>query len=393
MTHALHADAPENDIQQDQLKALSLSSAHWNRGQGDDPVISRVKQIILSGQKPPSSELRKEDANVRRYIQDWDKLILKSGVLYRKMESEGQESHQLVVRSASVKHKVLTALHDDMGHQGHNRTLALLKTRFFWIGMNAEFNRKVRECGRCIRRKSRPRPAAELVNISSSYPIELVCIDYLSLESSKGGLENILVITDHFTRLAHAVPTRNQTARTTAKALYENFFMHFGFPAKLHSDKAQNFESKVIRHLCKLAGIRKTRTTPYHPMGNGQVERFNQTLLQTLGCLDPCRKSDWKTYVSPLVHAYNATRHESTGFSPFYFMFGRHTRLAIDAFLGLETNCESGKNQTEYMNKLQSRLAFVTERQQKWLNNRENITKGIMMLLSEKTSWKWETEF
>ena len=63
VTHALHADAPENDIPQDQLKALSLSSAHWNRGQGDDPVISRVKQIVLSGQKPSSSELRKEDAN------------------------------------------------------------------------------------------------------------------------------------------------------------------------------------------------------------------------------------------------------------------------------------------------------------------------------------------
>ena len=242
-----------------------MSSAHWNRGQGDDPVISRVKQIVLSGQKPLSSELRKEDANVRRYIRDWDKLILKSGVLYRKMESEGQESHQLVV-PASVKHIVLTALHDDMGHQGRDRTLALLKTRFFWIGMNADVDRKVRECGRCIRRKSRPRPAAELVNISSSYPMELVCIDYLSLEPSKGGLENILVITDHFTRLAHAIPTRNQTARTTAKALYENFFIHYGFPAKLHSDKAQNFESKVIRHLCKLAGIRKTRTTPYHPM-------------------------------------------------------------------------------------------------------------------------------
>ena len=134
--------------------------------------------------------------------------------------------------------------------------------------MNADVDRKVRECGRCIRRKSRPRPAAELVKISS-YPLELVCIDYLSLEPSKGGLENILVLTDHFTRLAYAVPTRHQTARTTAKALYENVFIHYGFPAKLHSDKAQHFESKVTIHLCNLAGIRKTRTTPYLSMGNG----------------------------------------------------------------------------------------------------------------------------
>ena len=65
-----------------------------------------MQQRDLSGQKPSSSELRKEDANVRRYIRDWDKLILKPGVLYRKkMESEGQESHQLAV-PAPVKHIV-----------------------------------------------------------------------------------------------------------------------------------------------------------------------------------------------------------------------------------------------------------------------------------------------
>ena len=74
---------------------------------------------------------------------------------------------------------------------------------------------------------------------------------------------------------------------------------------------------RMIRHRCKMTGIRKTRTTPYHPMSNGQVERFNQTLLQMLGFLDPCRKSVWKTYVPPLIHAYNATRYESTGFCMF----------------------------------------------------------------------------
>ena len=76
VTHALHADVPERNIPQDQLKALSRSSAYWNKGQGDDPVISRVKHTVLSRQKPSSSELRTEDSNVRRYIRDWNKLIL-----------------------------------------------------------------------------------------------------------------------------------------------------------------------------------------------------------------------------------------------------------------------------------------------------------------------------
>ena len=130
--------------------------------------------------------------------------------------------------------------------------------------MDALVCQKVQECGRCIRRKILPTRAADMVNIESTSPMEVVCIDYLSLGRSKGGFENILVITDHYTRYAQAIPTRNQTAQTTAKALFENFFVHYGFPARIHSDQGANFESKLIQSLCSLTGMRKTRTTPYH---------------------------------------------------------------------------------------------------------------------------------
>ena len=198
--------------------------------------------------------------------------------------------------------------------------------------------------------------------IISTTPMELVCIDYLSLERSKGGFENILVITDHFSCYAQAIPTRNQTAATTAKALYENFFLHYEFPAKLHSDKGANFESKVIKKLCSIAGVLKTRTTPYHPMGNGMVERYNQTLLNMMGTLKERQKSDWKTFVPSLTLAYNATMHESTGFSPFYLMFGRHPRLAIDAFLGIGLS-EEHKSHQDYVDRLKDRLQYAYEEQ------------------------------
>ena len=141
-------------------------------------------------------------------------------------------------------------------------------------------------------------------------------------------------MTDHFTKYAQAYPTRNQSAKTTAKTLFDNFFVHYGFPRRLHSDQGRNFESKLIAELCQMANIKKSRTTPYHPMGNGIAERFNSTLLNMLGTLDPKKKADWKSHVGSLVHAYNCTRHDTTGFSPYYLMFGRHPRIAVDLALG-----------------------------------------------------------
>ena len=113
--------------------------------------------------------------------------------------------------------------------------------------------------------------------------MEMISIDYLSLERSKGGFENILVKTDHFTRYAQAIPTRDQTAKTTAEALLSVFVNDYGFPLKLHSDRVANFEGKIIAELCKLTGMYKSRTMPYHATGNGQCERLNRSLLNMLG--------------------------------------------------------------------------------------------------------------
>ena len=119
---------------------------------------------------------------------------------------------------------------------------------------------KVQTCPACVRRKTTPNQRAPLVSIETTQPMALVSIDYLTLEPSQGGIENIFVITDHFRRLSQAVPTPNQTAKTTAKALYE-FFLDFSFPGQLHSDQGRNFESQTIKELCcTFGGIKKSHT-------------------------------------------------------------------------------------------------------------------------------------
>ena len=122
-----------------------------------------------------------------------------------------------------------------------------------------------------------------------------------------------------------------QEIRQLLPLLYDNFLVHYGFPARLHSDQGRNFESAIIQQLCIQIGTKKCHTTPYHAHGNGNgaAERFNATLLSMLGTLTDDKKADWKSYVSSLVHAYNSTRNDSTRHAPFYLMFGRHLEVCL----------------------------------------------------------------
>ncbi|MCG8044919.1 MAG: RNase H-like domain-containing protein [Candidatus Thiodiazotropha endolucinida] len=340
-------------------ESTELKSVDWNSEQSKDITLNRVIYLLKNGYNPQNTCLKNEDLAVSKYMKDWKKLSFKDNILHKTVTIDGQQVLQLVL-PMHYRSTVLKLLHDDSGHQGRDRTMSLVRSRFFWPGMESDVEKKVKNCSRCILRKSNPGPSAELVNIISTQPMELVCIDFLTLERSKGGFEKILVITDHFTRYAQAFPTRNELAKTTAKVLFENFIVHYGFPGRLHSDQGRNFESSVIKELCSLAGVGKSRTTPYHPMGNGMVERFNQTLLNMLGTLEHHKKEDWKSYVAPLVHSYNATKHPSTGYSPYFLMFGRHPRLAIDAYLGITSPEESAiVSQDHYATKLKKRLQFA----------------------------------
>ena len=302
-----------------------MGNADCAREQRKDPELHQVIDVLEGGDVGVNT-LSKEG---KVLLQARESLVLRNGVLYRKRQVSDADTFQLVLPRAH-RQEALMGCHDQVGYMGRDRTLGLVRERFYWPGMTGEVVDHVGQCERRIRSKIPSTQRASLVNVVTTRPMEMVYIDFLSLEPSKGRVENILVISDHFTRYAQAFLTRNQTARTTARVLFENYIVHYGFPAKLHSDQGSNFESDTIRHLCELAGIQKSRTTPYHPMGNGQVECFDRTLLDRLRTLEPEKKPNWKSYVPTLTHANNCTKHESAGFSPMCLMFARHPRLPVD---------------------------------------------------------------
>ena len=122
-----------------------------------------------------------------------------------------------------------------------------------------------------------------------------------------------------------------------------------------YSDQGACFESDIIKELCKITGMMKSKTIPYHPMGNPIPERFNSTLLNMLGTLEPDKKADWKKYLPSLTYAYNCTKHETTKMSPHELMFGRKPRLPIDSMFDTPIQ-EVSKTTKNYVEALKKRM-------------------------------------
>ena len=131
---------------------------------------------------------------------------------------------------------------------------------------------------------------SHLENIVRTNPLELVHIDYQSLEPGKGKEENVLVVTCHFTWYMQAYVTQSQMAQVTAKVLWDNFIVHYGLPKKILSHQGRNFESELIDYLCRPTGTKKLRTSPCHPQTNGQCERFNSTSINIFVTFPPEHK-------------------------------------------------------------------------------------------------------
>ena len=175
-----------------------------------DQTIGLIIQRLKTDARKPAPQVLASPIYDARYAKNWDKLYLCNDILYRKGTVSNQEFRQLVV-PLTFRDDNFKALHNDFGHQGRDRTTSHIKQWFYWPGIDSLVRDRVRQCEHCILRKTKTGISAELVNIVSTMPMEIMCVDYLSLERSKGGKENVLVITDHSSRYAQAYPTKNQT--------------------------------------------------------------------------------------------------------------------------------------------------------------------------------------
>ncbi|XP_033730000.1 uncharacterized protein LOC117319277 [Pecten maximus] len=262
------------------------------------------------------------------------KIYYHKGILYRKFYSprtaNGKVFRQLVVPE-KFRQTVLKLAHESImaGHLAAKRTASRILSEFYWPGVQADVTRFCRSCDACQRTFPKGRvakaPLGSMPLVET--PFKRVAVDIvgpLDPATDKGN-RYILTVVDYATRYPEAVALRGIETERVAEALVD-IFSRVGVPAEMLTDQGAQFTSELMKEVSRLLSIRQLTTTPYHPMCNGLVEKFNGTLKQMLRRMSTERPKDWDRFINALLFAYREVPQESLGFSPFEMLYGRTVR-------------------------------------------------------------------
>ena len=353
----------------------NLTGTNWKALQEADPIISQVlKWKKINEANRTKDKNHRDNHTLEEYlltvVNNFDAkaygsrqkdLVYQHGLLYMKETASNTTDELLLfIVPANKRQAALDLCHRDTGHQGRDRTYSLLKERFWWPKMRTQMMTSILNCAKCkvFEKKERKAP---LCSILATEPMDLIHVDLLGLETTmdpqlKPSVQKILVVTDHFYRHVQAYKVSDKRAITIAKCLYDNYFRHYGFPRQLLSDQGREFCNDILKEMCYYLNIKKIRTTAYHPQSNGAVERVHQTLRRMIGKLDHKRRKHWPDHLATITHAYNSTRSQITGYSPYFLMMGHRPRLPVDLLFPTSRQLPETKGVHEYVKALHGRL-------------------------------------
>ena len=339
------------------------TTAELIRLQEEDPLWGLLRRRLQEGQEvldtslPAAAKIMVESelSSKEYWINDSDLLV--------RTRLFNHEKFDCVVIPEKLRPLILHHSHSDQfsAHMGIHKTYEKMLRRYHWNGMFRDVQNLVASCPQCNSRKSpkkSPIPPP-LPFIPTGAPWSEISFDALGpLPRTSTGKQHIIVFTDRFTKYCEAFAVENVDETTVADLIMNQIVPRHGCPRTILSDGAKAFNSKLMEKVFVLLNAKKITTSPYNPQHNGQVERFNHTLVQMLTVFVNKNQKDWDRHLGIVMGAYHSCPHATTGYSPNYMLYGRELPLPIDQVLKANEKYESIE---DYFNILLKRTSFAQD--------------------------------
>ena len=304
----------------DDVEADGVSSAgSANReGQEETLVLEGIHQlgpeIALASETKTDPTL----AHVRSLANlEKEGYYQKKEIIYRtRLNRQGEPEDQICVPQ-KFRSKCLNMAHGRFGHQGRNKMIELMRPYFYWPSMSRDCMLHIRGCETCQKQdKATVKPSPMQIRETSSVPFENMSIDLVGpFPTAVGGFKYLLTAVDLATRWPEAIPLRTTTAKVITTHLM-SIFSRCGFPARLTTDNGPQFKGEFYKKWAKHQGIQHVYSSPYHPQGNGVVERLHRTLNAMIAKMTD-KKGNWASTIPMALYFLRSTPCSATGLSPF----------------------------------------------------------------------------
>ena len=332
------------------------------QAQGADPEIRPVVEWLLEAARPEWNNILHASHSTKNYWKQWDSLLLKDGVAYRRfVRPDGVIQYfQLLVPRCLRKELIQLTHVGAAGHLGVGKTRKQVQRRAYWTAWRTDVELFCKHCRPCnqYHRGAVPRQG-HLQSMKVGYPSERWQVDLTGPHVPVGGLRYIMTAEDSFTRFIVAVPIRDKSAITVARAFIDHVVLKFGAPMSVLTDLGTEFQNELWSEMFRLFGIQRLKTTAWNPSTNGRIERWHRTINSMLGKVVDTRQKDWPERLKFVVMAYNGTVHEATSFSPNFLQFGRELPMPVDLLLGRTT--EEPRSVNDYAQHVVDRMTNAYE--------------------------------